>query len=221
LSIVDLTNTAQEFSMLKLKILLGSTRPTRAADRASAHGAFDVEVLDLRDWALPMFQEHIGTIGDFNDPTYSDPVVRQWNKKIKEADALLVVTPEYLHSIPGVLKNALDNVFVSFALRNKPLAAVGYSIGIAAGARAVEHLMQVAIESEMVPLRDTVLIPKVDAAFDELGAPVDPMTNVAMTITLDDLAWWAALLAQGRAEGELPPAGFRTRAAMAELQQAS
>jgi NAD(P)H-dependent FMN reductase len=215
--------------MLKLKILLGSTRPTRAADRvapwvvgrASAHGAFDVEVLDLRDWALPMFQEHIGTIGDFNDPTYSDPVVRQWNRKIKEADALLVVTPEYLHSIPGVLKNALDNVFVSFALRNKPLAAVGYSVGIAAGARAVEHLMQVAIESEMVPLRDTVLIPKVDAAFDELGAPIDPMTNVAMTITLDDLAWWAALLAQGRAEGELPPAAFRTRAAVAELQQAS
>lgn len=214
--------------MLKLKVLLGSTRPTRAADRvapwvvdrAIAHGAFDVEVLDLRDWALPMFQEHVGTIGDFSDPTYSDPVVRQWNKKLKEADALLVVTPEYLHSIPGVLKNAFDNVFVSFALRNKPVAAVGYSIGIAAGARAVEHLMHVAIESEMVPLRDTVLIAKVDAAFDELGAPVDPMTSVAMTITLDDLAWWAALLARGRAEGELPPAAFRTRAAMAQLQQA-
>ncbi|MGD0378535.1 MAG: NAD(P)H-dependent oxidoreductase [Acidimicrobiales bacterium] len=214
---------------VKLKILLGSTRPTRAADRvapwvlerASAHGAFDVEVLDLRDWALPMFQEHVGTIGDFSDPTYSDPVVRQWNRTIKEADALLIVTPEYLHSIPGVLKNALDSVFVSFALRNKPLAAVGYSIGIAAGVRAVEHLMHVAIESEMVPLRDTVLIPKVDTAFNEQGAPVDPMTEIAMTVMLDDLAWWAALLAQGRAAGELAPASFRVRAAMAELQQAS
>jgi NAD(P)H-dependent FMN reductase len=79
---------------LKLKILLGSTRPTRSADlvapwvlkRASAHGAFDIEVLDLRDWSLPMFQEHLGTIGDFNDPTYSDPVVRQWNRTLKEAD---------------------------------------------------------------------------------------------------------------------------------------
>ena len=62
------------------------------------------------------------------------------------------MTPEYLHSIPGVLKNAFDSVFVSWALRNKPLAAVAYSIGIAAGVRAIEHLMDVAIESEMVPL---------------------------------------------------------------------
>ena len=217
---------------MQLKIIIGSTRPTRAADRvapwvverASAHQALDVEVLDLRDWGLPMFQEHIGTIGDFNDPTYSDPVVRQWNRKLKEADALLVVTPEYLHSIPGVLKNALDNVFVSFALRNKPLAAVGYSIGVAAGVRAVEHLMDAAIESEMVPLRNTVLIPKVDTAFDAHGVPVDPMTNIAMTVMLDDLAWWAALLAQGRAQGELPPATFRVRAAlaaMAPMQEAS
>jgi len=214
---------------VQLKIIIGSTRPTRAADRvapwvverASAHEAFDVEVLDLRDWALPMFQEHMGTIGDFNDPTYSDPVVRQWNRKIKETDALLVVTPEYLHSIPGVLKNALDNVFVSFALRNKPLGAVGYSIGVAAGVRAVEHLHDAAIESEMVPLRNTVLIPKVDEAFDERGVPVDQLTSIAMTVMLDDLAWWAALLAQGRAQGELPPGTFRARAAMAALQEAS
>ena len=215
--------------MLKLKILLGSTRPTRSADlvapwvieRASAHGAFDIEVLDLRDWSLPMFQEHLGTIGDFNDPTYSDPVVRQWNRTLKEADALLIVTPEYLHSVPGVLKNALDSVFVSFALRNKPLAAVGYSSGIAAGVRAVEHLMHIAIESEMVPLRDTVIIPRVATAFDAHGAPVDPMTDIAMTVMLDDLAWWGALLAQGRAQGELVPGAFRMRAAMAAIQEAS
>jgi len=211
--------------MLNLKILVGSTRPGRSADlvlpwvlaRARSHGAFDVEVIDLRDWPLPPFQEHAGSIGDINDPTYSDPIVRRWNQKMREADALLVVTPEYLHSIPGTLKNALDSVFVSFALRNKPLAVVGYSIGIAAGVRAVEHLMDVAIESEMVPLRDTVLIAKVATAFDDQHAPIDPMSEVAMTVMLDDLAWWGDLLAKARADGELPPATFRVRAAMAEL----
>jgi len=211
--------------MLNLKILVGSTRPGRSADlvlpwvlaRASAHGAFDIEVLDLRDWPLPPFQEHAGSIGDINDPTYSDPIVRRWNQKMREADALLVVTPEYLHSIPGTLKNALDSVFVSFALRHKPLAVVGYSIGIAAGVRAVEHLMDVAIESEMVPLRDTVLIAKVATAFDGKHAPIDPMSEVAMTVMLDDLAWWGDLLAKARADGELPPATFRVRAAMAKL----
>src|SRR5271166_5460 len=106
--------------MSKLKIIVGSTRPNRAADRvtpwverrAREDGRFDVEILDLRDWALPLFQEHMGSIGDFSDPTYSDPVVRQWNRTLKEADAVLIVTAEYLHSVPGVLKNALDSVFV-------------------------------------------------------------------------------------------------------------
>jgi NAD(P)H-dependent FMN reductase len=215
--------------MLNLKIVIGSTRPTRAADRvapwvirrAKAHGAFEVEVLDLRDWPLPMFQENPGTIGDFRDPTYSDPLVRQWNRNLKQADAVLIVTPEYLHSIPGTLKNALDSVFVSWALRNKPLGAVGYSTGIAAGVRAVEHLMDVAIEMEMVPLRDTVLIAKVESAFDSQGVPVDPMTDIAMTVMLDDLEWWGTLLAKGRADGELVPGSLRIRAAMAQLEKVS
>jgi len=47
------------------------------------------------------------------------------------------------------------------------------------------------------------------------------MTDIAMTVMLDDLAWWAALLARGRAEGELPPASFRIRAAAASLHKAS
>jgi NAD(P)H-dependent FMN reductase len=212
--------------MRKLKIIIGTTRPTRAADlvhpwvvgQVRAHGAFDTEVLDLRDWPLPLFQEHVGSIGDFRDPTYSVPVVREWNLKIKEADAVLVITSEYLHSIPGVLKNALDSIFVSFALRNKPIAAVGYSGGVAAGTRAVEHLMSIAIEAEMVPLRQTVLIPNVTTAFDDAGVPNDLATGVAMSVMLDDLAWWSELLANGRAQGELPPAVFRMRAALAALQ---
>lgn len=212
--------------MSKLEIIVGSTRPTRAADRvvpwvvsrASEHSAFDVELIDLRDWPLPMFAEHSGSIGDINDPTYSDPIVKAWNQKVKEGDAYLVVTPEYNHSIPGVLKNAFDNVFVSYALRNKPIAAVGYSGGIAAATRAIEHLAHIAIEADMAPLRSSVLIPFVTTAFDESGAPLDPMSDVALTITLDDLAWWSDALERARAEGELAPATARTRAARAALQ---
>jgi NAD(P)H-dependent FMN reductase len=120
----------------KLHVIIGSTRPGRAADlvapwvidRTQKHGGFDVEVLDLREWALPMFAETYETVGDFNDPTYSSPVVRSWNHKIAEADAFLVITPEYNHSVPAVLKNAIDSVFVSFAFRNKPVAVVGYPV---------------------------------------------------------------------------------------------
>jgi NAD(P)H-dependent FMN reductase len=188
-------------------------------DRATAHGSFDVEVLDLRDWPLPMFGEHLGTIGDFRDPTYSDPIVKRWNQKIKEADAYLVVTPEYNHSIPGVLKNAIDSVFVSFAFRNKPLAAVGYSGGIAGGVRAIEHLAQVAIEAELVPLRTAVIIPQVLEAFNVSGKPVNPVTDISLRVALDDLAWWAAALDQARASGELEPAALRAQAAAAAVHE--
>ena len=211
--------------MSKLAIIVGSTRPTRSADlivpwvvgRAEAVGAFDVEVLDLRDWPLPPFQEHAGSIGDRHDPTYSDPIVRRWNRTIKAADAFLVITPEYLHSVPGTLKNALDSVFVSWGMRNKPLAALGYSTGVGAGVRAVEHLAAIAIEAEAVPLRNTVVIPFVGQAFDETGRPRDPMTEIAMTVMLEDLAWWSALLAKGRDEGELLPGTIRRMALFRQL----
>lgn len=208
---------------MKLQIIVGSTRPTRAADtvtpwvtnRAALHEAFDTEVLDLRDWPLPMFGEHVGSIGDRTDPTYSDARVRAWNRKIAEADAYLVVTPEYNHSIPGELKNAIDSVFVSFAFRNKPLAMVGYSGGVGGGIRAIEHLVQVAVEVEAAPLRSTVVLPFVEGQFDADGQPTDPATEVSMQILLDDLAWWAAALGNARAAGELIPGKVRARMAAA------
>jgi NAD(P)H-dependent FMN reductase len=183
------------------------------------HPAFDVEVLDLRDWPLPIFAEHFGTIGDFNDPTYSEPIVRRWNRKFKEADAYLVITPEYNHSVPGVLKNAIDNVFVSFAFRNKPIATVGYSGGVSGGVRAIEHLAQIAIEAELVPLRTAVVIPQVAEAFDEDGEPINPVADISLQTALDDLAWWARALQRARADGELPPAVFRIQAAAAAFNE--
>lgn len=202
---------------LKLNIIIGTVRSGRAADpvarwiadRATEHGAFEVELLDLRDWPLPLFAEGPETIGDFADPTYSEPIVKAWNDKQKEADAVVFITAEYNHSIPGVLKNAIDNVFVSFAFRNKPAAFVGYSAGIAAGVRAVEHLAQVAIEAEMVPLRNTILIPQVQNAFDAEGQPTSPVSERSIAITLDDLAWWARVLSDARTAGQLPPAQSR------------
>jgi NAD(P)H-dependent FMN reductase len=209
--------------MSKLLIIVGSTRPGRAADlvvpwvtaRARAHQGFDTELADLRDWPLPIFAEHPGTIGDIADPTYSEPIVRAWNAKVKQADAFIVVTPEYNHSIPAGLKNAIDSVWLSFGFRNKPVAAVGYSGSIGAGIRAIEHLAHVFIEAEAVPLRNTVVIPFVRTAFDDHGEPVDPETDIRLQVMLDDLAWWSAALEQARAAGELTPGSIRARAALA------
>ena len=209
--------------MLKLQVIIGSTRSGRNADSvcrwfvpvAQSHGAFEVETLDLRDWALPFFQETIATVGDFNDPTYSDPLVKRWNEKIKEADAYIIVTPEYNHSVPAVLKNAIDSVFFSYGFRQKPIAFVGYSLGSTAGVRAVEHLNQIMLETEAVPVRTPTLIPLVTNAFDAQGQPTNSALNVTLTVMLDDLAWLARSLKAARAAGTPPPAGVRIRAATA------
>jgi NAD(P)H-dependent FMN reductase len=204
--------------MLELKLIVGSTRPGRTADRVlqwlfdrtRSDGRFAVDVLDLRDWNLPMFAESQATIGDPRDPEYSNSAVRQWNQTLATGDAYLFLTPEYNHSIPGALKNALDTVFVSHALRNKPAGVVAYSAGRIGGARAVEHLALIAVEAELVPLRNAVLIPTVYDAFDAAGTLTDPGLDTGLAILLDDMAWWARLLRYGRERGALPPAGART-----------
>lgn len=208
--------------MPKLLIIVGSVRQGRAADlvapwvtsRARAHGGFEVEVADLLDWPLPVFAEDIRTIGDINDPAYSSPVVKAWNDKVRAADAFIVITPEYNHSVPGGLKNALDSVWLSFGFRNKPVGAVGYSNGIGGGIRAIEHLAHIFVEAEAVPLRNTVVIPSVQTAFGGDGEPVHPMTEASLRVMLDDLAWWSQALGTARAGGQLPPGVFRVRAAM-------
>jgi len=208
--------------MLKLQIIVGSTRPERNADAvlrwvapmAQANAAFEVEILDLRDWRLPFFQETLATVRDFKNPTYSDPIVKRWNTKIKEADAFLFITPEYNHGTSGVLKNAIDSVFCSFGFRNKAVAFVGYSIGVAAGVRAVEQLNQVLLETEALPVRTQTLIPFVMNAFDAEGKPANPVMNAGLGIMLDDLAWLANALKTARAAGEPLPPTVRMRAAM-------
>ena len=207
--------------MLKLQVIIGSTREGRNADSvcrwflpvAQSHGAFEVETLDLRDWPLPFFQETIATVGDFANPTYSEPLVKRWNEKIKEADAYIIVSPEYNHGIPAVLKNAIDTVFFSSGFRQKPIAFVAYSLGFTAGARAVEHLTQVMAETEAVPVRTPTLVPLVANAFDEDGKPASSGLTTSLTVMLDDLAWLGKALSNARSEGQLPPAAIRIRAA--------
>jgi NAD(P)H-dependent FMN reductase len=193
---------------LRLQIIIGSTREGRAADRflpwltarAEAHPRFEVEVLDLRDWDLPMFAETRETVA----AGYSSPTVRRWNETIARGDAYLFVTPEYNHSTTAVLKNAMDSVFASNAFRNKAAGFVGYSAGRIGGARAVEHLASIAIEAELAPLRNSVLIGGVHDAFTVDGTPTGSGPDHALEVLLDDLAWWAGALRTARDAGELP-----------------
>lgn len=181
----------------RIALIIGSTRPTRFADKpaqwmlkqAQARDDMEVELVDLRDFDLPLFAEMASNLW----MPSSDPRAVAWQKKIGEFDGYIFVVAEYNRSITGALKNALDQAYVEW--NHKPMAAIGY--GSAGGVRAVEHLRNIAVELQMVPVRSAVHIGMVDffkvhplgsnAAIEEIEANILP----AAKSTLDDLAWWA------------------------------
>lgn len=146
---------------LKLKIILGSTREGRfseiagswAREQAKKHPEFDAEILDLREYEMPFFDQM--ATPSSKTAAYTHPVVQKWTAKVAEGDAFVIIAPEYDRSIPGVLKNAIDWVYPEW--NKKPVGYVGY--GTVGGARAIEHLRSAAIELQMVPVRQAVHIP--------------------------------------------------------------
>src|SRR4051794_21005778 len=132
--------------MLKIGIITGSTRPNRKSldvanwvlQIAGKRGDAEYELVDIKDYELPLFDETISpSMGK-----YQQPHTQRWAAKIASLDAFVFVSPEYNHSIPAALKNAIDFLFAEW--RNKAAGFVSY--GSAGGARAVEHLRLVLAE---------------------------------------------------------------------------
>jgi chromate reductase len=120
--------------------------------------------------------------------------VKEFKEKIKAADALLIVTPEYNYSVPGVLKNAIDwasrpygdNVF-----DEKPVAVMSSSEGMLGGARAQYHLRQTLISLNMHPLnRPEVIVSQIDEKIDVNGKVVDEKTRKKIGKVLEALVAW-------------------------------
>ncbi len=183
---------------LRIHAILGSTRQGRVGDRVArwfldttaGHTGVTVELIDLRDWPLPFLDTPVPPMTG----SYPDPRTRRWADKIAEADGYVLVTPEYNHGYPGVLKNALDHVFTEWG--HKPVGFVGYG-GPAGGVRAVEQLRQVVIELQMVPTRHQVSIHHAYAAFDADGRLREDLTQEA-TKLIDEVARSARRLRDAR-----------------------
>jgi len=191
---------------LKVKIILGSTREGRTSEKVAPWvleqvkkaGGFDAEVLDLRDYPMPFYEEAT-TPSQIKDSAYSNEVVRKWAAKIKEADAYIVIAPEYDHGVPAVLKNSIDHLF--FEWHKKPIGFVSY--GSAGGSRSVEHLRQIAVELQMASTRVAVHIAAPWTLFDDKGAfkagALQPFEGAA-TGMLEQLVWWGKALKAARAQ---------------------
>ena len=188
---------------LKVKIILGSTRPNRFSEQAGKWileeagkiAGISAEVLDLRDYAMPFFNEPVSP--SYKQEPYKNEAVARFTSKIAEGDAFIIVTPEYNRGTSGVLKNAMDWVYQEW--NNKPMGFVAY--GSVGGARAVEQLRTVAVELQMAPVRNAVHIPAHWVLLDEKGVlktgALDSYQMAAEGL-LTQLVWWANALKAAR-----------------------
>jgi NAD(P)H-dependent FMN reductase len=134
---------------MKIELIIGSTRPGRVGpqiaewvvDSLPKKTGIDYEVVDIKDWELPMFDEAIHP--SMNQ--YKHDHTKNWSKKINEAGAYIFLTPEYNAGYPASLKNAIDYLYHEW--RAKPLMIVSY--GINGGTTASAQLKQVAERLKM------------------------------------------------------------------------
>ncbi len=190
--------------MLTIKVILGSTRPNRFSEKVAAwlkgilpeKEGVQFEFLDLRDYPLPFYDQPISP-GQVQGGNYGNDVAQRWAKEVGEADAFIIIAPEYNHGPAAVLKNALDSVYAEW--NNKPVAFVGY--GGVGGARSVEQLREIAVELQMAPIRSAVHITAPWMLLDEKGGlKTGALDGYAQPFEsmLAQLIWWGNALKAAR-----------------------
>lgn len=184
-------------SKLKIGVIISSTRPTRFGetpakwilDKANERPEIDAEIVDLRDFDLPFFDEMASNAW----MPSQNPNAVKWQNKISQFDGFIFVVAEYNRAITGALKNAIDQAYVNW--NKKVFGAVGY--GTVGAARAIENLRTIGVELQMVSTRSAVHIGGADFfAVHPLGQQNKPMSDIEGSIgasakdMLDQLVWW-------------------------------
>lgn len=191
-------------NQFNIKVIIGSTREGRFSDKAASWISDEikkeenvaVEILDLRDYEMPFFNE--SATPSYKTEPYKNEAVVRFTVKIKEGDAFVIVTPEYNRGTTAVLKNAIDWVYQEW--NNKPVAFVSY--GTVGGARAVEQLRLNAIELQMTPIRESINI-NGEQFFPVVfgkGTPGELFANYneKAKSMITQLLWWTSALKNAR-----------------------
>jgi NAD(P)H-dependent FMN reductase len=187
--------------MPRLCVVAVSTRPGRAGfpicqwifERARAHAGFEVELIDLKEENLPMFDES-------RHPRlrqYEHAHTHRWSAKVDAADAFVFVTPEYDHAAPPSLINAL--IYLVHEWAHKPAGFVSYG-GPAGGTRAVQMVKPMMAALKMVVLLESVSVPLFAERIDDKGTfNPSELQEAGARLMLDALVKWTQALAMLRA----------------------
>jgi len=193
---------------MKVAVVIGAIREGRKTPQQAkwvlktleSMDDVQAEVVDLKDYPMPLFNEPASP--RYNPNRQVDPAAQKWLDKLAEFEAYVFVTPEYNHSVPGALKNAID--YVDWQLARKPAAVVTH--GSAGGARAEVALKEILSESRMVPMSTVpgVAIFGMSEKIDEEGNldeaekanPYGP--QAALETLLNELKWYSDALTTAR-----------------------
>ncbi len=182
--------------MLKLKVIIVSTRPGRVglpvgnwfAEYTREHGGFEVELVDLKDVNLPLLDEPKHPLLQ----EYEHEHTKRWSKIVAPADAFVFVTPEYDYFVPGALVNAID--FLSREWSYKPAGFVGYG-GLSGGLRSIQAAKPLMTSVKIMPLPESVSIQFVQNNLSEQNIFQPDRKHEDMArIMLNELDKWATAL---------------------------
>ncbi|MCJ0874013.1 NADPH-dependent FMN reductase [Streptomyces sp. AP-93] len=190
-----------EDAPLRVAVILGSVREGRqgraVADwflgAATALGGLDLDLIDLADVDLPLVMPGWGGSPD----PQTAAALAEVSPRLAAAEAFIIVTPEYNHSFPAVLKNLID--WHGEEWRAKPAGFVSYG-GLGGGLRAVEQLRLVFAELHSVTVRDSVSLHGPWSGLGQDGVPRDiAVAEGAVKGMVGQLAWWGRALRDARA----------------------
>jgi NAD(P)H-dependent FMN reductase len=189
--------------MLKIAIILGSTRPGRkgeavwkwAHEVARKRADAEFELVDIATFELPLLDEPVAAQ---SSNKYVHQHTKTWSEKIDSFDGYVFVTPEYNHGVGGALKNAIDFLFNEWG--NKAAGFIGY--GYTAGARAIEQLRLVMGAMNVADVTPTVGI-SMFVDFEQFSVfKPGPQQEPAVTRMLDQVVAWSGALSQLRTKEE-------------------
>lgn len=176
--------------MHRIPVLLGTVRRGRKSERVArwvrgfleGSGRVDSEILDLAEITLAFLEER----HRFQEEPRQENVERL-HDELDRADALVIVTPEYNHGYPGVLKNALDHYLPEF--RRKPVGVVTVSAGGFGGLQCLTQLRSVLIAMGAIPVAAQLPVTRVEESFEETGEPRDESYARRAERFLEELLW--------------------------------
>lgn len=177
---------------IRVAVIYGSTRQGRFCDTVVnwvaaqiwSRGGFTLDLIDPGESAWPRWHEF-----------ETSPALDALSRRLQQADAFVVVTPEHNHGYPASLKYLMD--MTSRAWRAKPVAFVSYG-GISGGLRAVEQLRQVVAELHAMSVRHSTSFAYAPEQFDAEGQVLDERALHSITKLLSQLRWWAVALREAR-----------------------